>query len=191
MKKILLFSALFSLLSHSAFAAYSTDSAANTSTTDDADDIQAVQVTVPEVALLDVEDETIVLTLTAPTDAGTGFPAVGTTDAATDSSTFRLSSNIEAGTSGSRSITVSLSTGSVLPTGSALQITSSGAGTGATATIDADSPSTGNIATAIGNQVVTNGTIDYGFGAATANGMIAHTGTSASSVNITYTLTED
>ena len=68
---------------------------------DDADDAHNVTVTVGEVALIDVADAGVTFTLTAPTEAGTNF----TMPTTTSDSTYAITSNVAAGTDGTRAIT--------------------------------------------------------------------------------------
>ncbi|MGB0848425.1 MAG: hypothetical protein ACPGSM_16975, partial [Thiolinea sp.] len=58
-KKILTAAVAAFLMAPVTFAAYSTDTGANTSTTDDADDKQTVNVLIPEIALIDINDTAI------------------------------------------------------------------------------------------------------------------------------------
>jgi len=178
-----------SLLSALAVPAFADDS--NT-------DPQTVNITVPEVALLNVEDSDIALTLPALTEAGTGFPQVTSANAITGITTFDLSSNVSSSASPTlRTIEVAI-TGD-LPTGSQLNITGSNAGTSATAVITDTGVTSGqtSIATDIGNLAIDDGSIEFKFGAdTTGDDMIAYTdsdsdGTAdAIGVTITYTLSD-
>lgn len=202
MKKKLLIAALAAAFAApSAFAAYVLETGnpapatptANTGTTDDARDVQNVTITVPEVALLDIGDTNVTIpALTAPTDAGTGFPGVDEPGAVTGTSTFSLSSNVKAISPVARTLEVSVVSGSV-PTGGTLKISANGAGSAGNSSI-AGATVTGSAATAINNVKTTTGTIAYKFGATNDGDMIAYTGTDGTSGNaltLAYTLSDD
>jgi len=192
MKNKLLAASLLSALAVPAFA-------------DDADDDQVVNVTVPEVALLDINDNAVSLALPALTEAGTGFLLATDTNAATTTTDFSLSSNVSSATPTPvlRTIDVSVATNAgSLPTGSQLNITGSNAGTSATAVITDEGVTSGqtSIATAIGNLATSSGSIEFKFGADTDvsdGNMIAHTDTNGDGtadevgITITYTLSDD
>jgi|GEM_PF-4446160 len=194
-KKILILAIAAILATPSAFAAYTLDATptANTGTTDDPRDLQSVTVTVPEVALLDVGNAAVPIpALTAPTDAGTGFPGVDTANAVTASSTFDLSSNVKATTPVPRTLNVAVNSGSV-PAGATLKIIATGAGTAGSTSIAGNTP-TGSAATGINNVKVTGGVIAYKFGATTDGDMISYTGTdgtTADTIELAYTLSND
>lgn len=195
-KKLLILSIAAILATPSAFAAYTLDATptANTGTTDDARDLQSVTVTVPEVALLDIGNTAVTIpTLSAPTDAGTGFAGVDTAGAVTGSSTFDLSSNVKATSPVARTLEVAVNSGSV-PTGATLKIIATGTDTTPGSTSITGTTAAGSAATGINNVKVTGGTIAYKFGATTDGGMISYTGTDGTTGNtleLAYTLSND
>lgn len=207
-KKLLALTLAAAFAMPSLYAAYSADTVANTSTTDDATDIQTVNITVPEIALLDITGDgtdqsviTITVPETAITDAGTGFGSYTETEVVT----YALSSNV-ASTSGATSTTRTLDvamTGS-LPAGAKLTIIST-TGTEIGDTITHTTASTAlqssgtavtssTLATGIKNVTLNNGNLDYTLEPIDANGMMSFTGTdgtTAEAITLTYTLSAD
>jgi hypothetical protein len=157
-----------------------------------------VSVTVPEIALLDVNDTAVpISTPTAPTNAGDGFPGVDAPGAGSGNSTFSLSSNGRADDTTARTIDVSVASGAV-PLGATLKIVASGAGTASsanitTATTATKNTVTGSAATGINNVKASVGAISYRFGAISDGGMIAYTGngTTSDDISLVYTLSDD
>jgi len=195
-KKLLALSLAAILAAPAAFAAGSnvTDGTANIGTEDDPDDIQTVNITVPRVALLNIEDtgltiDKIVLALTAPDDAGRGFAAV---ESATQA--VKVSSNSLQNTSTAQKVTVAL--GAALPATWKLDVIPAGVtATGGTITTAAATvsctlatcSSAQDLITGIDNELINAGSIKYKFGPVDANGMAAYTST-AQDVTVTYTL---
>ena len=195
-KKLLALSLAAILAAPAAFAAGSnvTDGTANIGTEDDPDDIQTVNITVPRVALLNIEDTgltsgKIVLTLTAPDNAGSGFAAVESVTQA-----VKVSSNSLQNTSTAQKVTVAL--GTALPATWKLDVIPAGVtATGGTITTAAATvsctlatcSSAQDLITGIDNELINAGSIKYKFGPVDANGMAAYTST-AQDVTVTYTL---
>lgn len=196
-KKLLTLSLAAILAAPAAFAAGSnvTDGTANIGTEDDPDDIQTVNITVPRVALLNIEDtglnvnDKIVLTLTAPDNAGSGFAAVESVTQA-----VKVSSNSLQNTSTAQKVTVAL--GTALPATWKLDVIPAGVtATGGTITTAAATvsctlatcSSAQDLITGIDNELINAGSIKYKFGPVDANGMAAYTST-AQDVTVTYTL---
>ncbi|MDX9989558.1 hypothetical protein [Thiothrix unzii] len=202
-KKLLTLSLAAILAAPCAFAVGSNtpNNTANTGTDDDPDDKQTVNITVPKVALLNIEDtgltiDKIVLALTAPDDAGRGFAAV---ESATQA--VKVSSNSAKGSSTTQKVTVKLGAAlpatwqlDIIPAGIAADTTDSTAGGNAIATSAATVSCT--LATCnsdqdliidIDNELINAGSIKYRFGPVDANGMAAYTST-AQDVTVTYTL---
>lgn len=203
-KKKLLVIALAGLLATPAvYAERITDTTANTGTNDDADDVQTVEITVPEIALLNITNNgtegtvTITVPEDAVTDAGTGF---GTYNA-DETVTYALSSNVASGSANGRTLDVTMA-GS-LPTGAKLTIESTGASTGTTGdaiTHESSPPAlesdgdTVTLASEIKNATVTGSELTYTLEPTETNGMMSFTGTdgtTAESITLTYTLSAD
>lgn len=199
-KKLLVLSLTAILAAPAAFAAYTLDATptANTTTTDDPRDLQTVSVTVPEIALLDVNDTAVpISTPAAPANAGDGFAGVDAIGAGSGSSTFSLSSNGKADDTTARTIDVSVASGAV-PLGATLKIVATGAGSASsasitTATTAAKNAVAGSAATGINNVKTSAGSISYKFGAISDGGMIAYTGngTTSDDIGLVYTLSDD
>ncbi len=199
MKKTLLATFIATLLAApGAFAAYDADPDVNSAAPDDAADVQTLNVTIPEVALLDISDSDVNLDeagLHAPTDAGLGF-----TGTATGSTTYAISSNVSnEDNPKKRKITVAVDTGvGKVPAGARLSVAVAVPVANATAgtailtntTLSADS------AIDIGNTRESGLNIVYTLDAGdpSGTGMIAHTasnGTVSDNIGLIYTLTDD
>ncbi len=173
-KKLLVLSLAAILAAPAAFAATGSDS-------------QTVTVTVPEVALLNIVNDSANLSL-----SDTGMTAGATFSPATAKTDYKISANTESGSSKKRKIDVSVA-GSI-PTGGTLTITPLATGmTGAVAhtlTLTGTDP-TDDLITNIGNvaATVTDG-IAYSFGPTTLGGMIGYTA-SPETITVTYTLSTD
>ena len=123
---------------------------------DDADDTHTVGITIPEVAILDIESATsttISLAPTEPTEAGLALDFSGATD---NSLWLNYSSIVGSTSDASRTVTVKIQSGAV-PTGLLLKVTAAGdngSGDGAMGTSAAQLTLTGvaqSIITAIGS----------------------------------------
>lgn len=195
MKKTLLATFIATLLAApGAFAAYDADPDVNSAAPDDAVDVQTLNVLIPEVALLDIDDAAVTLNgLTAPTNAGDGF-----TGSATGSTTYAISSNIDNLVPVKRKITVAIDTGTgKVPAGAQLEVDVN-APTGAIAgkaTLTNTTSSAQDSAVDIGNTRGAGLTIAYTLSTDPAGtGMIAHTaddGTTSDNIGLIYTLTDD
>lgn len=164
-------------------------------------DTQTVNVTVPKVALLNIVDTNltggkVVLALTNPTNAGTGFEA-----ALSDTQAVKVSSNSAQGSSTTQKVTVKLGAAlpatwklDIIPAGIVANPTDATAGGNAIATAAATvsctletCSSAKDLITDIDNELINEGSIQYRFGPVDASGMAAYTST-AQDVTVTYTL---
>lgn len=195
-KKLLLLAISAIFATPSVFAA--TNGAANSGTNDDQDDLQIVNITVPQVALLNVEDTgltggKVALALVAPTNAGDGFSPVSS-----GTQNVKVSSNSQQGTTTTQTVTAQLDAN--VPASWKLQIIPAGiTATGGTATTTANTITcissgcdTANLITGIDNELINAGSIQYTFGPeflnASNKGMAAHTNGGSRDTTITYTL---
>jgi hypothetical protein len=162
-----------------------------------------VTITVPQIALLDLEAPTTAITLlgTAPTEAGLPM-TFGTT--ATNATIWMNYSSIVKGTL-SRNVSVAITNGSV-PTGLKLTVLASaastdGAGTKGTALVDAHilTGTAKNIVTGIGSTYTGDGVnkghnltyqLGYATDEATDYAALRFIDTAAAPLTITYTLTD-
>lgn len=172
----------------------------NTTTADDNIDFHNVSINVPEIALIDVTPDTTgtipAITFTAPEDAGAGFT---TAAVANNTSKLAYSSNVaEGSTTSVRKITVDVASVagqlSGVPVG--VTLTPSVAGItgsqGASQTCDLTSTTvTCDLVTGIKNYATSTAGKDLSYGVAidaTTGGMIGHTGGSAKTLKLVYTL---
>ena len=193
-KKLLILSIATILAAPSAFAAYEGDpniaahADANTGTNDDAIDKQTVSIIVPEVALLQIADAPVSLTMPAPANAGEGFK---TDDAQTSvGHELKISSNSEAGSSTGRTLTASIAT--ALPENWKLTITPATTAGAAVASDFVDATTSAAIVTGILSKKDTAGTIAYTLSPKADGDMMAFSGAAdaAKDVVITYTLSD-
>jgi hypothetical protein len=176
------------LAAPSAFALYDGDADLNTGTNDDAVDKQKVNIIVPEVALLQVADADVALTMPAPANAGDGFK---TTDAQTSAAqNLKISSNSEAGSTVARKLTASIA--AALPTNWKLTITpTTTAGTAVTTSL-VDATTSVDIVTDILNKKDAAGNLTYTLGPKENGDMMAFSAPNDAlkAVEITYTLSD-
>ncbi|QTR54784.1 hypothetical protein [Thiothrix unzii] len=187
-KKLLVLSLAAILAAPAAFAAYDANSDLNNGANDDAVDKQTVNIIVPEVALLQVTDADVALTMPVPANAGDGFK---TADAQTSTpQALKISSNSEAGSSAARKLTASIAT--ELPTNWKLTITPiTSAGTPVASDL-VDAIKSVDIVTGILNKKDASGTFTYTLGPKADGDMMAFSGAAdvAKAVVITYTLSD-
>jgi hypothetical protein len=187
-KQLLIISIAAILAAPSAFAAYDANANPNTGTNDDAVDKQTVNIIVPEVALLQVTDAVVALTMPAPKNAGDGFKA---TDAQISTpQDMKISSNIEVGTTTARILTASIT--SALPENWKLTITpTTTAGTAVPASL-VGTTTNADIVTGILNKKDATGKLTYTLGPKADGDMMAFSGAddAAKAVEITYTLSD-
>ncbi|OQX03275.1 MAG: hypothetical protein BWK73_40100 [Thiothrix lacustris] len=193
-KKLLILSIAAILATPSAFAAYEGDpniaahADANTGTNDDAIDKQTVSIIVPEVALLQIADAPVSLTMPAPANAGEGFK---TADAQTSAvQALKISSNSEAGSTSARKLTASIA--AALPTNWKLTITPTTSAGTAVASDLVDATVSADIVTDILNKKDASGSFTYKLGPKADGDMMAFSGAAdaAKAVEITYTLSD-
>lgn len=187
-KKLLILSIAAILAAPSAFAAYDANDDLNTGTADDAVDKQTVNIVVPEVALLQVADAAIALTMPAPANAGEGFK---TADAQTSAAqALKISSNSEAGSTSARKLTASIA--AALPTNWKLTITPTTSAGTAVASDLVDATVSADIVTDILNKKDASGSFTYKLGPKADGDMMAFSGAAdaAKAVEITYTLSD-
>ncbi|PID46369.1 MAG: hypothetical protein CSB47_04475 [Proteobacteria bacterium] len=148
-------------------------------------DTQKVQITIPEVSLIDVTNQ-ISVELSPPTDAGDNFQTV----TVGGNPNYDISANIPAATPAATKKIVATSDN--IPAGWQFSITmnppsASGSSTGiknltpATTSVD--------LVTGIGNVAEKNIGMEVKIGPENANVMPSHTGGTAKDVNIVYTIT--
>lgn len=167
---------------------------------DDGDDVHQVTISVPEVALLDIEaasSTTISLGPTAPTEAGSPITFTSATD---NSLWLNYSSIIGSTTESSRTVTAQITSGTV-PAGMTLSVVAgadAGNGDGTVGTPTAAvtlSGSAQNIITAIGSCYTGTGTsnghqLTYTLALDAASGSYANLDfDDAGNINVTYTIT--
>jgi len=188
-KKLLVISLAAILAAPTAFASYDGSTDLNTGTADDAADKQNVKIIVPEVALLQVADADVNITMPAPVNAGEGFKV--TSNQTSSAQLLKISSNSEAGvTTGDRKLTASIAT--ELPSHWKLTVApSTTVGTLNTLAFT-DSLKSIDIITAILNKRDASGTITYTFGPETDGDMMAFSAAddAAKTIEITYTLSD-
>jgi hypothetical protein len=194
-KQLLIISIAAILAAPSAFAAYDANVDLNTGTDDDAVDKQAVTVTVPQVALLDVIDATAMTIVVDDTSTDTATKIVTPKNAgeaftgqqSLTGSTYKLSSNVEALTAKTRKLTGKLD--AALPAGWKLSAKVAKPDGTAGTSIDFNGTTDVELVTAIGNtRTTTAQSIEYIL-APDSTGIMAHA--TAQAVTVTYTLSAD
>lgn len=197
-QKLLLALVASILATPTAFAVYDNNADENTGTNDDAVDYQNVNVTVPEVALIDISATAgPTFTFTNPNNAGEQFTMLS----ANNASRLKYSSNVATGTNTARKVTLSIdggSTLSALPTNLLLGIAVSGcpvAGGGTlstTTSIEGSTITTADLITGIANHATgTAGcTVTYTPSLKANETMIGHTSDTEKTMKLVYTLSE-
>lgn len=160
---------------------------------DTASDTQTVNVTVPEVNLINVAAGPVAMPPLALTQDGVAGSGFATGDTVTSS--YDFSGNMDSAGGHKNKITVAVTTGDI-PVGGQLKITSGDLGVSPNAGTKKDVILTKDIRSdalqsAIGNVAQSAVSLSYTFGPIEADGMVGYTATTDDEVTLTYTISNE